>query len=125
MYICLNLHLKGYHRSHDMFMYFEKCYWLRIDANILNFTDQLVLRHFKTSIPILNGDYTKQQYQAFFETCVEPLLKIITENLNKVIYHNRDIHNFEIKFNSNALKLMSTRDLIDTCTLLLNTTCIK
>ena len=96
-----------------------------IDANVLKFTDQLVLRHFKTSIPILNGDYTKQQYQAYFETCVEPLLKILTENLNKVIYHNKGVHNMEIKFNSSALKLMSTSDLIETCNLLLNTGCIR
>ena len=38
-----------------------------IDKNTLEFVERKILNHYGVSLPIINGDFTDEQYQAFYE----------------------------------------------------------
>jgi hypothetical protein len=54
-----------------------------VDKDTLEFIDRLILRHFGVSLPILNGDYTPQQYQAFYQKTLEPLVIVLCQTFTK------------------------------------------
>ena len=41
---------------------------------ITKFIDEKILRNYGVSLPILTGDYTKEQYEAFYQKALEPLI---------------------------------------------------
>lgn len=45
-----------------------------VDDKTLKFIDEKILRHFGVSLPILTGDYTKSQYEAFYQKAIEPIV---------------------------------------------------
>jgi len=45
-----------------------------IDKDTMEFLDNKILRYMGVSLPILSGDYTDEQYQAFYEKTLEPIL---------------------------------------------------
>ncbi len=44
-----------------------------VDAETLKFIDNKILRNYGVPLPILQGDYTKEQYEAFFQKTIEPV----------------------------------------------------
>ena len=51
-----------------------------VDATTLKFIDEKILRNFGVPLPILTGDYTKAQYEAFYQKSLEPIIKKINED---------------------------------------------
>lgn len=45
-----------------------------VDKDTLEFIDSKILRQYGVSLPILTGDYTKAQYEAFYQKTLEPLI---------------------------------------------------
>ena len=55
-----------------------------VDATTLKFIDEKILRNFGVSLPILTGDYTKEQSEAFikkFGTSIKKNRRIFTMTL--------------------------------------------
>lgn len=61
-----------------------------IDDKTLKFIDSKILRHFGVSLPILTGDYTKSQYEAFYQKTLEHLIKSIGEAFTMVLFTDRE-----------------------------------
>lgn len=61
-----------------------------IDPNTLKFIDEKILRNFGVPLPILTGDYTKAQYEAFYQKSLEPIIKKIREAFTMVLFTDRE-----------------------------------
>lgn len=60
-----------------------------VDPDTLKFIDEKILRHFGVSLPILTGDYTKAQYEAFYQKTIEVLVERISEAFTRVLCTER------------------------------------
>lgn len=60
-----------------------------VDATTLKFIDEKILRNFGVSLPILTGDYTKAQYEAFYQKSLEPVLKRTGESFTMTMFTDR------------------------------------
>lgn len=61
-----------------------------VDATTLKFIDEKILRNIGVSLPILTGDYTKSQYEAFYQKSLEPILKRTGESFTMTMFTNRE-----------------------------------
>lgn len=61
-----------------------------IDADTLKFVDEKILRHWKVPLCILLGDYTKEQYEAYFQSALEPLIKCVSQAFTKKLFTKRE-----------------------------------
>lgn len=61
-----------------------------VDKDTLDFIDQKILRYFGVPLPILTGDYTKQQYEAFYQKTLEPLIISISQAFTKTFFSQRE-----------------------------------
>lgn len=92
-----------------------------VDKDTLEFFDYLILRHYKVSLPVLNGDYTKQQYEAFYQLTIEPLVKIFNEAFTFSIFTQRELEfGNEIRFYAKNLMFMTTTEIIETANMALS-----
>ena len=61
-----------------------------VDNPTLEFIDSKILRHFGVPLPILKGDYTKEQYEAFYQKTLEPLIISISQGFTKKMFTKRE-----------------------------------
>lgn len=61
-----------------------------VDEPTLKFVDEKILRNFGVPLPILTGDYTKQQYEAFYQKTLEPLIVSISQAITKKVFTTRE-----------------------------------
>lgn len=61
-----------------------------VDEATLKFIDEKILRNWKVPLPILTGDYTKEQYEAFYQSALEPLIKTISQAFTKKMFTRRE-----------------------------------
>jgi phage portal protein BeeE len=61
-----------------------------IDEDTLKFVDEKILRNFGVPLAILTGDYTKEQYEAFYQKSLEPLIKSFSQALTKKMFTKRE-----------------------------------
>ncbi|MFB9326989.1 phage portal protein [Paenibacillus aurantiacus] len=80
-----------------------------IDKDTLGFLDSKILRWFSVSPPIISGDYTDEQYQAFYEKTLEPIVLGLGQAFSKTIFTQRelDVGN-EIVFYGKDMMYLST-----------------
>ena len=60
-----------------------------VDADTLKFIDEKILRFWGVPLAILTGDYTKTQYEAFYQKVLEPLIISISQEFTKKIFTTR------------------------------------
>lgn len=60
-----------------------------VDADTLKFIDEKILRHFGVPLCILTGDYTKEQYEAFYQKTLEPIIKSMGEAFTRTLFTPR------------------------------------
>lgn len=60
-----------------------------VDKDTLEFIDSKILRHYGVSLPILTGDYTKAQYEAFYQKTLEPLIISFSQAFTKALFTDR------------------------------------
>lgn len=60
-----------------------------VDPDTLKFIDEKILRNFGVPLPILTGDYTKAQYEAFYQKTIEVLVERISEAFTRVLCTSR------------------------------------
>lgn len=61
-----------------------------VDEATLKFVDEKILRNWGVPLPILTGDYTKAQYNAFYQKTLEPLIIAISQALTKKLFTERE-----------------------------------
>lgn len=61
-----------------------------VDESTLKFIDEKILRNFGVPLPILTGDYTKEQYEAFYQKTLEPLVVAISQAFTKKLFTSRE-----------------------------------
>lgn len=62
-----------------------------IDKPTLEFVDSKILRTWRVPLCILQGDYTPQQYEAFYQSCLEPIIISMSQAFTKKIFTQRQI----------------------------------
>lgn len=60
-----------------------------VDEATLKFIDEKILRNFGVPLCILTGDYTKAQYEAFYQKTLEPLIVSISQAFTKALFTDR------------------------------------
>ena len=92
-----------------------------VDAETLKFIDTKILRHFGVPLAILLGDYTKAQYEAFYQKTLEPLIKKISEAFTMTLFSNREKgFGNKILFYPHELIFMDTKQKIELFDLLVD-----
>lgn len=61
-----------------------------VDEGTLKFIDEKILRHFGVPLCILTGDYTKSQYEAFYQKTLEPLIISIGQAFTRALFTDRE-----------------------------------
>jgi HK97 family phage portal protein len=62
-----------------------------VDEPTLEFIDSKILRTWRVPLAILKGDYTPEQYEAFYQTCLEPIIISISQAFTKKLFTQRQI----------------------------------
>ena len=91
-----------------------------VDATTLKFIDEKILRHFGVPLSILTGDYTKEQYEAFYQKTIEPLIKSMSQAFTKALFSKRESFGYrhEIKFYPKDLIFLNTTQKLEMLRLL-------
>lgn len=90
-----------------------------VDEPTLQFIDSKILRHYGVSIPILTGDYTKEQYEAFYQKALEHLIIQANQAFTDGIFSEGEMNNGnEIQFFAKELIFMSTDQKLEMIRLL-------
>ena len=61
-----------------------------VDADTLKFIDEKILRNFGVPLCILTGDYTKEQYEAFYQKTLEPIIVSMSQAITKKVFTPRE-----------------------------------
>lgn len=61
-----------------------------VDKPTLEFIDSKILRNWGVPLPILTGDYTKEQYEAFYQKVLEPLALAFSQAFTKKLFTSRE-----------------------------------
>lgn len=61
-----------------------------VDEATLKFIDEKILRNWGVPLPILTGDYNKEQYEAFYQKTLEPLALAFSQALTKKMFTSRE-----------------------------------
>jgi HK97 family phage portal protein len=80
-----------------------------IDKDTMQFLQDKLLNYYGVSIPIYTGDYSDEQYQAFYEKVLEPIVIGLGQAFSKTIFSTRelDVGN-EIIFYQKDMMYLST-----------------
>ena len=90
-----------------------------VDAETLKFIDEKILRNFGVPLPILTGDYTKDQYEAFYQKTLEPFIIAFSQAFTKTLFTPRE-RSFgnQVKFYPKDLIFMSVDQTLEMVRLL-------
>ena len=90
-----------------------------VDPETLKFIDSRILRNFGVSMAILTGDYTKEQYEAFYQKKLEPLIICLSQAFSKTLFTEREKQlGHEIIWQPRELIFMTTEQILEAMHLL-------
>lgn len=79
-----------------------------VDESTLKFIDEKILRTYGVSLAILNGDYTKEQYEAFYSQAIETIVIKLTQGFTKKMFTSRErAFGNEVNFYTEELTFMT------------------
>jgi len=85
-----------------------------VDSDTLKFLDEKILRNWGISTPILTGDYTKEQYEAFYQRVLEPFIISFSQAFTKALFTDREkAFGNEIRFYPKDLVFVSIEQTIE------------
>ena len=61
-----------------------------VDKDTLEFLDSKILRNWGVPLSILTGDFTKEQYEAFYQKTLEPLALSLSQAFTKKLFTSRE-----------------------------------
>lgn len=83
-----------------------------IDKDLLQYIDERICKPFNVSIPILTGDFTKAQYEAYFQKEIEPKINIFEQAFTKPLFtRNQKTRGHKIRFYFDKLLFMTNSEL--------------
>lgn len=84
-----------------------------LDKDTLEFLQSKVLNNYGVSLPILSGDFNDEQYQAFYEKTLEPIIISLGQAFSKTMFTDREIDvGNEIVFYPQKLLFTNTKNKI-------------
>lgn len=84
-----------------------------IDNNTLEFVERKILNHYGVSLAIINGDFTDEQYQAFYEKKLETNIIALGQAFSKTLFTSRELdHGNEVIFYGQKLLFTNTKNKI-------------
>lgn len=90
-----------------------------VQGDTLKFIDEKILRNWGISLPILTGDYTKEQYEAFYQKTLEPLITAMSQAFTKKMFTKRErAYGNAIKFYPKELIFMTISQKLELANLL-------
>lgn len=90
-----------------------------VDEATLKFIDEKILRHFGVPLCILTGDYTKEQYEAFFQKTIEPIVRTLSQAFTKSMFTTRErAFGNQIMFYTKDLIFLNTDQTLEMVNLL-------
>ncbi len=93
-----------------------------IDEPTLKFIDEKILRNFGVPLAILSGDFTKEQYNAFYQKTLEPIIIAVSQAFTKKLFTRREqAFGNRVELYPEDLIFMNTDQTIEMVTLLSNT----
>lgn len=93
-----------------------------VDEPTLKFIDEKILRNWGVPLCILKGDFTKSQYNAFYQKTLEPLIISVSQSLTKKLFTERELaFGNKIELYPKDLIFMTVEQTIEMVTLLANT----
>lgn len=93
-----------------------------VDEGTLKFIDEKILRNWGIPLCILTGDYTKEQYAAFYQKTLEPLIISISQAFTKKLFTRRErAFSNEIKLYPKDLIFMTVDQTLEMVNMLSNT----
>jgi HK97 family phage portal protein len=84
-----------------------------IDKDTMEFLQNKILNYYGVSVPIISGKFTDDEYQAFYEKTLEPLIISLGQAFSKTLFTSRelDVGN-EIVFYPQKLLFTNTKNRI-------------
>lgn len=61
-----------------------------VDTELIKYMEEKILRPLGVSIPVLKGEYTTDQYNAFYQSALEPLIMSLSQALTKGLFTRRE-----------------------------------
>lgn len=93
-----------------------------VDEATLKFIDEKILRNWGVPLSILTGDYTKEQYAAFYQKTLEPLIISISQAFTKKLFIRRErAFGNEIRLYPKDLIFMTVDQTLEMVNMLSNT----
>ena len=93
-----------------------------VDEATLKFIDEKILRNWGVPLSILTGDYTKEQYAAFYQKTLEPLIISISQAFTKKLFTRRErAFGSEIRLYPKDLIFMTVDQTLEMVNMLSNT----
>ena len=90
-----------------------------VDQATLKFVDEKILRNWGVPLPILTGDYNKEQYEAFYQKTLEPLIVAMSQAFTKKVFTSREkSFGNQVKFYPKDLIFMTTTQKLELVNLL-------
>jgi len=84
-----------------------------IDKDTMDFIQSKILYYYGVSFPILSGDFTDEQYQAFYEKTLEPLVISLGQSFTKCLFTEGELNNGnEIAFYPQKLLFTNVKNKI-------------
>lgn len=65
-----------------------------VDEATLKFVDEKILRAFGVPLCILTGDFTKEQYEAFYQKTLEPLIASYSQAFTRTLFTRRESYGY-------------------------------
>lgn len=85
-----------------------------VDEATLKFIDEKILRNWGIPLPILTGDYTKEQYEAFYQKTLEPLIITYGQAFTQKLFTSREAaFGNKIRFYPKDLVFMTTQQKLE------------
>ena len=90
-----------------------------VNGDLVKFLDEKILRNWGISVAILSGDYTKEQYEAFYQKALEPIILSYSQAFTKTLFTAREkSFGNKIEFYPEQLIFMSVSQKIEMINLL-------
>jgi len=84
-----------------------------VDPGTLAQVQQRVLNYYGMSMPILTGDYTDAQYEAFYQKTIQPIVMSLTRNFTRILFSSRELAvGNQVVFYQRNLQYLSTASKI-------------
>ncbi|MBH1941642.1 phage portal protein [Mobilitalea sibirica] len=90
-----------------------------IDKDTIEFIAKRILANYGVSLAIFNGEFTEEEYQAFYEKTIEPQIISLGRVFSKVLFTKRELEvGNEIIFYNQGLMFMNTTNKINAADIL-------